>query len=211
MFVDREEELDKLEKQFSSNSRTAVLVYGKRRVGKSTLIAQAAKVFDGTVVEHLCAQSSYEGNLELLCRSVGRSLGLPTMRFDYLQDLFDFLNGLDKRILLVIDEYQYLKQSRTGNEVDSLFQAIVDSLSPNVKLVLCGSFVTVMRKGKEKVFSVPEFLVAGPQVEGDSIQFALQTGEHGSLRPDALIDVLLQDQQNVTLRSIMRIQQLTAL
>lgn len=146
MFVGREEELDKLEKQFSSDSRTAVLVYGKRRVGKSTLIARAAKTFDGTVVEHLCAQSSFEGNLELLCRSVSRSLELPTMHFDYLQDLFDFLNGLGRRILLVIDEYQYLKQSRAGNEVDSLVQAIVDSLSPNVKLVLCGSFVTVMRE-----------------------------------------------------------------
>ncbi len=146
MFVGREKELDILAGQFASRSRTAVLVYGKRRVGKSTLISQAAKGFDGTVVEHVCVQSSFEGNLELLCRSVGKSLGMPTLRFGHLYDLFDFLKSREERLLLVLDEYQYLKQTRKGAEVDSYFQAIVDSLPEHVKLVLCGSFVTVMRE-----------------------------------------------------------------
>ena len=68
MFVGREEESGKLEEQFSSASRTAVLVYGKRRVGKSTLIAQVAKAFDGVVIEYLCVQSSFEGNRSTIRR-----------------------------------------------------------------------------------------------------------------------------------------------
>lgn len=146
MFVGREKELASLEGQFSSRDRTAVLVYGKRRVGKSTLISQAAKKFGGVAIEHLCAQTSFSGNLDLLCRSIGVSLGIPGLRFGHLLDLFDFLKSRDDPILLVIDEYQYLKESLPGNEVDSLFQGIIDSLPANVKLVLCGSYVTVMRE-----------------------------------------------------------------
>jgi AAA+ ATPase superfamily predicted ATPase len=146
MFIGREAELKTLEKQFAAPSRAAVLVYGKRRVGKSTLISQAAKSFHGTVIEHLCVQSTFRGNLELLCRSVGKSLGLPTLRFEYLSDLFDFLKARGEPVLLVIDEYQYMKESLKGSEVDSYFQAVIDSLPEHVKLVLCGSYVTVMRE-----------------------------------------------------------------
>lgn len=146
MFIGRENELAILEEQFAARSRSAVLVYGKRRIGKSTLVSQAAKGFAGTVIEHLCVQSTFEGNLTLLCRSVSKALGLPSLRFEHIYDLFDFLKGIGKPVLLVIDEYQYLKESLPGNEADSYFQAIIDALPPDVKLVLCGSYVTVMRE-----------------------------------------------------------------
>ena len=71
-------------------------------------------------------------------------------------------------------------------------------------------FITATRKGKEKVFSVPEFLVAGPEVEDDIIRFALQAGEHGSLRPDALLDELLKDYPDVEVRTLTRTMQLVA-
>ena len=146
MFVGRESEVAALREQFASTRRSVVLVYGKRRVGKSTLIEEAAKGFDGAVVQHLCVQSTFEGNLALLCRSLGRALGLPGLRFDHLYDIFDFLAERAQPVLLVIDEYQYLKQSLPGNEVDSYFQAIADALPAHVKLVLCGSYITVMRE-----------------------------------------------------------------
>lgn len=146
MFIGREAELQALDKQFSSSKRTAVLVYGKRRVGKSTLISRAAKGFKGAVVEHLCIQSSYRGNLDALCRNVCKTLDLPQLRFDHIQDLFEFLAQRKEPILLVIDEYQYFKESRPKAEVDSLFQAVIDSLPAHIKLVLCGSYVTIMRE-----------------------------------------------------------------
>ena len=67
MFIGREKELKALSAELSTwKNKTAVLVYGKRRVGKSTLINEAAKVFDGIVVNHLCVTSTFEGNLELI-------------------------------------------------------------------------------------------------------------------------------------------------
>ena len=64
MFLGREKKLSRLKEQFSSQKRTAVLVYGKRRIGKSTLIKEAAEGFDGTVISYLCSKTSYKGNLE---------------------------------------------------------------------------------------------------------------------------------------------------
>ncbi len=67
MFVGREKELKALKDELSDwKKKTAILVYGKRRVGKSTLIKEATKSFDGIVINHLCVNSTFEGNLEMI-------------------------------------------------------------------------------------------------------------------------------------------------
>ncbi len=147
MFVGRAKELEALSREFSNKKKkTAILIYGKRRVGKSTLIKEATKNFDGVVINHLCVLSTFEGNLDLIYKSVSEGLSLPLMRFDSLFAMMDFLGTLEKSILLIIDEYCYLKQTRKKNEVDSYFQAIIDRLPQNVKLILCGSYITIMKE-----------------------------------------------------------------
>ena len=147
MFIGREKELAQLKSELSSWKRkTAVLVYGKRRVGKSTLIKEAAKSFDGVVINYMCVTSTFEGNLELIYQSVSEGLGLPDIRFSSLFDMLDYLKTQDKKILLIIDEYPYLKQTKKKNEVDSYMQSFIDRLPENVKLILCGSYITIMKK-----------------------------------------------------------------
>ncbi len=146
MFIGREKELGQLNTELSSwKSRSAVLIYGKRRVGKSTLIKEAAKSFQGVIVNHMCVSSTFEGNMELIYRSVSEALGLPNIRFGSLLEMMDYLGSLDKKVLLIIDEYPYLKQTRKKNEVDSYMQVVIDRLPQNVKLILCGSYITVMK------------------------------------------------------------------
>ncbi len=147
MFVGREKELIALSEELSTwKKKTAVLIYGKRRVGKSTLIREAAKTFDGVVINHLCVMSTFEGNLELIYKSMSESLSLPNMQFDSLFAMMDYLKTLDKKILIIIDEYPYLKQTRKKNEVDSYMQAVIERLPENVKLILCGSYITIMKE-----------------------------------------------------------------
>ena len=146
MFIARKKELAELKTEFSSNKKSAVLIYGKRRIGKSTLIKEASKDFDGIVVNHLCVKSSFEGNLDLLTRSIMISLELPEMKFSTVFDLFSFVNKQNKKILIILDEYQYLKESLKEGEVDSYMQGVIDSLSENVKIVFCGSYIAVMKE-----------------------------------------------------------------
>ena len=83
MFVGRQRELNALTAELSNwKKKTAILVYGKRRVGKSTLIKEAAKSFDGVVINHLCVTSTFEGNLDLIYKSV-----LEFAMMDYLKTL----------------------------------------------------------------------------------------------------------------------------
>ena len=147
MFIGREKELADIKNELTSwNRKTAILIYGKRRVGKSTLINHASKGFDGIAINHLCVSSTFDGNLELICRSVSTALGLPPIHFDSLFALMDFLAKQDRKFLLIIDEYQYLKQTKKQNEVDSYMQAVIDRLPSNVKIIICGSYVTIMRE-----------------------------------------------------------------
>lgn len=98
MFIVRQKELKQLTTALSDWKRkTAVLIYGKRRVGKSTLIKEAAKCFDGVVINHMCVSCTFEGNLELIYQSVSDSLSLPNMCFDSLFAIMDFLKTLDKK------------------------------------------------------------------------------------------------------------------
>lgn len=147
MFIGREKELKALTDELSGwKKKTAVLIYGKRRVGKSTLISEASKSFDGVVINHLCVTSSFEGNLELIYKSVSEGLALPGMQFESLFGMMDYLGTVNKKILLIIDEYPYLKQTGKKHEVDSYMQAVIDRLPENVKLILCGSYITVMKE-----------------------------------------------------------------
>lgn len=75
--VGRENELAELQRELRSWKRkTAVLVYGKRRVGESTLINKAADSFEGVVINHLCVISTFEWNMALLYQSICTSLSL---------------------------------------------------------------------------------------------------------------------------------------
>ena len=92
MFIGREKELRQLNAELSSwKRRKAVLVYGKRRVGKSTLLSEAAKSFEGVVINHMCVTSTFEGNMELIYQSVSEGLGLPNIRFGSLFEMTDYL------------------------------------------------------------------------------------------------------------------------
>ncbi len=147
MFVGRETELAELRSEFKTwKHKTAVLVYGKRRVGKSTLINKAADSFDGVVIDHLCVTSTFEGNMALLYQSVCTALSLPKMSFESIFSMMDYLGTLDKKILLIIDEYPYLKETGKKGEVDSVMQAVIDKLPGNVKIILCGSYISVMKE-----------------------------------------------------------------
>ena len=55
------------------------------------------------------------------------TLNFPKMEFSSIFDLFDFLKMQNKKILLVLDEYQYFKESKKDFELDSLMQSIESS------------------------------------------------------------------------------------
>ena len=146
MFIARKNELRKV-KSFLSSDDNAMLVYGKRRVGKTRLIKEALKDFDGIVVSYQCTAESYEINLEYFIAEVKASFSIQFLSFKTFYEAFVFFVSQKKRILVVIDEYGELKTAYGAYATDSMFQKIIDSLNgTDVKVIITGSAVGAMKE-----------------------------------------------------------------
>lgn len=144
MFYHRQKEIGTI-RSFFTDRKHALLVYGKRRVGKTTLINKALEDFEGKVVSFQCTSESYESNCVQLMKEIELSLGREFGRFDSFHDIFRFLVSLDVPIMVVLDEYNELKDSYGGVQADSMMQKIIDSLAgTNVRVILSGSAISVM-------------------------------------------------------------------
>ena len=145
MFVGRYRELSAI-RSVLEKRRGSVLIYGKRKVGKTTLILQALKESADKTVYYECLKASLQENIDGFVSALVSARILPVkMGFASFQDVFQYLNALDETINIVIDEYPYLKQFTKGDTIDSIFQSIIDGRLGNIRLILSGSHVGMMR------------------------------------------------------------------
>ena len=129
MFYCREKELSKLDKRYYGNEFECIVIYGRRRVGKTALINEFCK--DKPAVFFSALNSSAKENLEMLSRTIyefknpgADSSTAPVYRdFD---DAFSEITRLSEndRLIFVIDEYPYL--AKADNSVSSRLQHIID-------------------------------------------------------------------------------------
>ncbi len=144
MFIGRQREKQELYDFFSSDKKKAAIMYGKRRVGKTSLLLEAAKDYDGIVIFYECGKVSMEKNIESFSRSVSSALGI-SLSHESFESVFSIFKLIDKKVLVIIDEFQYLKRKSDDYEAESSFKRIIDTLSPNTKIILNGSSIGVMK------------------------------------------------------------------
>lgn len=145
MFIGRQQELKAIRGVLKKKSGS-VLVYGKRKVGKTTLILQALRESSDKTVYYECLKAPIQENIEgFISALVGAQVIPVKMGFASFQDVFQYLNTLGETLNIVIDEYPYLKQFAKGETIDSVFQNIIDHRLGNIRLVLSGSHVGMMR------------------------------------------------------------------
>ena len=143
MFIGREKELALLQQDYIGK---AVMVYGKRRVGKTTLIQKALKSSSYRTVYFECLKGTMQDNISGFVQEIVRAKLLPVpLNFSTLQDVFAYLNALPEKIVVIIDEYPYLKAMNDSATVDSVFQSIIDNRLVNVELILSGSHIGMMK------------------------------------------------------------------
>ena len=147
-FIGREHELARIKKALNARKQRNVLIYGRRRVGKSELIKQAlTDLADHATIYYECRQTSEADNLESLSSLVANALGFPPLAFSSTRELIEFLfnQAADKNITLVLDEYPYLRDAVKG--LDSILQTSIDAYREGSRLsiVLCGSYVEIMK------------------------------------------------------------------
>lgn len=145
MFYARDNELKSISEFLESDRSKAMLLYGKRRVGKTTLLKDALSSFPGRYIIFECSEGSAEANLRNLCQLVDRTWDVPVAECTSFEKLFSTLQRLGSEGVIAIDEYQWLKQEKAAAAIDSEFKRIIDNLA-GIKLILTGSYVSVMKE-----------------------------------------------------------------
>ena len=147
MFIDREEELSVLEDALESDRAEFVIVYGRRRVGKTELLKQILHRNDRAV--YLLGRSETPRDLlGRLSREIGERLGderLVRFPFQSLDEAFYYVRE-NERIILILDEFPYMVASDPG--LLSILQDHWDNhlRSGDVKIFVCGSSMGMVER-----------------------------------------------------------------
>ena len=146
-FYGREQQLKQLHRIFRRDGLQVALIYGRRRVGKSELIKFALRGESNKSIYYECKQTSEPNNAESLSVLISELFQLPPLGFAGIEATLNYLFqcAAKEPLILVLDEYPYLRE--TVNGLDSILQALVDRYhdSSGLKLVLCGSYVDIMK------------------------------------------------------------------
>ena len=149
-FVDRERELQTLEREYAREEAPFVVVYGRRRVGKTELIARFIR--DKRALYYLATEEPELQNLESFQAVAADFLGSDLLRSaritrweDIFRELAQSCDSTHERAVIVIDEFQYLGKANPA--YPSVFQRIWDTMlkDANVMLILCGSLISLMK------------------------------------------------------------------
>ena len=147
-FWDRESELAFLEEQYRQPGSNLVVIYGRRRVGKTTTVARFSA--DKPALIYL-ADRSMEATLQKrLLDTLARYLDDPLLgqvdppSWDWIVSQFVRRADFERKVVLMIDEFQALAQ--VNDAFPSILQRLWDTelSSRNLMLILCGSLVGMM-------------------------------------------------------------------
>ena len=134
--IGREHEISRLEKIWNSGKFEFVVIYGRRRVGKSFLIESFTEGKNGVYFEAI-QDGSKETQLRLMSRSAALALyGTEGAAFTDCISIFDAIakKAENERFFFVIDEISYLCEANA--EIIGLLQHYVDTVFKRTKLVL---------------------------------------------------------------------------
>lgn len=147
MFYCRDEELLAMNRRYEKGKFECIVIYGRRRVGKTALINEFCQ--GKPVIYFSALNASAQENLEALSNAIytyknPERANAPT--YQSFSDALDEITLLakDERLVFVIDEYPYLAKSYKS--ISSCLQHIIDHFWQNGKLyfILCGSSMSFM-------------------------------------------------------------------
>ena len=146
MFIGREKEMAVLKEFYDKEGTALTVVYGRRRIGKSTLIAEFAR--GRKTIFYTATKVGRQRNLELFSRQVLDTLmpGFEGITFNTTEAVFDFIgrNTGNDKVILVIDELSYWAED--DEALLSVLQKYIDTVwnDRNLKIILCGSSLSFM-------------------------------------------------------------------
>ena len=147
-FYCREDELRKMNKRYNDDKFECIIIYGRRRVGKTALINEFCK--DKKTIYFSALNTSSQENLEALSKAIYQSNHSEDDNFPVYASFEAALEeigkiGANERLIFVIDEYPYL--AKADSSISSRLQHLIDHKWQEGKLylILCGSSMSFMQ------------------------------------------------------------------
>ncbi len=147
MFIGREKEQKLIDELYTSDSFEFLILYGRRRVGKTSLLKEAAK---GKNAVFFSAQEKNDAlNLEDFSALLQKHFdGSSFGTFESWESACEYITNHTKgeKLLLIIDEFPFIAAENPS--IKSILQHVIDHIwkTKNIMLVLCGSSVSFMEK-----------------------------------------------------------------
>lgn len=149
MFIGREAELKFLEDKYNSTDGQLIVLYGRRRVGKTETLRQFCHKKES--VFYTCTEVTDEQQLAGFSQ---RLLEKNAQAAKYIKSFADWEQALrslkdlpqENKQLIIIDEFPYMVKG--NNAIPSILQKLWDEelKQCNIMLVLCGSSMSFIEK-----------------------------------------------------------------
>lgn len=140
-FVDRIEESERLIRALGAEKTSFIVVYGRRRLGKSTLLKRVLTTND---IYYIADQTESRHQREVLASMIGNVIqDFEKVIYPDWDSLFDALNNrVNQKFTLCIDEFPYLVSA--SPELPSILQKKIDSKQLKYNIIICGSSQQLM-------------------------------------------------------------------
>lgn len=149
MFVGRHQELEQLNQAYQENDFQFTVIYGRRRIGKTSLINEFLK--DKKAIYYVALEENAEDNLKRFSDAISIFKNTDQggkEKFANFEECFKEITRLAKkqRVILIIDEFPYL--AKAYPTISSMLQSYIDHefKETNLFLILCGSSMSFMER-----------------------------------------------------------------
>ncbi|HIQ49588.1 MAG TPA: ATP-binding protein, partial [Nanoarchaeota archaeon] len=147
-FIDRKEELNFLERKYKSNEAELLILYGRRRIGKTELLLEFLKNKKGIYfLGRLEAREQTIRRFNNILAEFFKDFELIKNPLNTWDSLFDYIAEKAKeKIIVVFDEFPLIIEKFP--EIISILQDKWDNKLKHskIKLILCGSSIGMMEK-----------------------------------------------------------------
>jgi AAA+ ATPase superfamily predicted ATPase len=149
MFIDREIELKQIENHFRSNKAELLIIYGRRRVGKTALLKEFTKGKNNIYfLADLNPDNFQIDRFSEMIYDYSKDPLLKTQKLTSWEAVFEYLSNLTRRrrIAVIIDEFPFLIS--VNKALPSILQRYWDEkfVSSKIMLILCGSYISIMEQ-----------------------------------------------------------------
>ena len=145
MFIGRYEEIKEIREALDSSNFEAIILYGRRRVGKTEIIKEAIKDIKMPIVNFECKRTSVSFNLDLLTKLLVETFNYGPLKFETFDDFFTFVfkESLEKEFVLIIDEFSFLLEEDFS--IESSLARVIDKYKNESKLKLIIILIIAMK------------------------------------------------------------------